>query len=117
MVIRKGVPQDVYPRLAAFIFRKPSPFEGFRAGHRVRGETEDQDYAPSPDRSVELDEDSDQMEHDTSLGIHNNDMAGFYRSSYKDITGATKTMINTQFESLDARRCFPLPELVETSKL
>mmetsp|Transcript_71782 Transcript_71782/g.181103 ORF Transcript_71782/g.181103 Transcript_71782/m.181103 type:complete len:897 (+) Transcript_71782:97-2787(+) len=40
-------------------------------------------------------------------GILNNQMAGFYRSSYKDIHGVTKTMASTQFESLDARRCFP----------
>lgn len=40
------------------------------------------------------------------VGCLNNQMAGFYRSSYKDITGATKIMASTQFESLDARRCF-----------
>jgi len=40
-------------------------------------------------------------------GILNNQMAGFYRSSYKDIHGTTKTMASTQFESIDARRCFP----------
>uniref|UniRef100_A0A7S2QD15 Aminopeptidase n=1 Tax=Zooxanthella nutricula TaxID=1333877 RepID=A0A7S2QD15_9DINO len=41
------------------------------------------------------------------VGVLNNQMAGFYRSSYKDIHGNTKTMASTQFESLDARRCFP----------
>jgi len=41
------------------------------------------------------------------VGILNNQMAGFYRSSYKDIHGVTKMMASTQFESLDARRCFP----------
>lgn len=40
-------------------------------------------------------------------GVHNNQMAGFYRSGYKDIDGTEKTMVSTQFESLDARRCFP----------
>merc|ERR1740117_2035734 len=40
-------------------------------------------------------------------GILNNQMAGFYRSSYKDINGVTKIMASTQFESLDARRAFP----------
>mmetsp|Transcript_26571 Transcript_26571/g.62089 ORF Transcript_26571/g.62089 Transcript_26571/m.62089 type:complete len:891 (+) Transcript_26571:103-2775(+) len=40
-------------------------------------------------------------------GILNNEMAGFYRSSYTDIKGVTKTMACTQFESIDARRCFP----------
>ena len=34
-------------------------------------------------------------------------MAGFYRSSYQTIAGETKYMASTQFESLDARRCFP----------
>ena len=43
----------------------------------------------------------------TYKGFLNNQMAGFYRSSYTDITGATKTMASTQFEALDARRCFP----------
>jgi len=40
-------------------------------------------------------------------GFLNNQMAGFYRSSYTDISGASKIMASTQFESLDARRCFP----------
>lgn len=40
-------------------------------------------------------------------GFLNNQMAGFYRSSYKDINGNTKIMASTQFESLDARRAFP----------
>ena len=43
----------------------------------------------------------------TFTGILNNEMAGFYRSSYTDVEGATKTMASTQFEALDARRCFP----------
>jgi puromycin-sensitive aminopeptidase len=40
-------------------------------------------------------------------GFLNNQMAGFYRSSYTDIHGNTKIMASTQFESLDARRAFP----------
>jgi len=41
------------------------------------------------------------------FGILNNQMAGFYRSGYKDINGVSKIMASTQFESLDARRAFP----------
>jgi len=41
------------------------------------------------------------------LGFLNNQMAGFYRSSYTDINGTKKTMASTQFEALDARRAFP----------
>ena len=37
-------------------------------------------------------------------GFLNNQMAGFYRSSYTDIHGTKKIMASTQFESLDARR-------------
>lgn len=40
-------------------------------------------------------------------GFLNNQMAGFYRSGYTDIAGQAKIMASTQFESLDARRCFP----------
>lgn len=40
-------------------------------------------------------------------GILNGDMAGFYRSTYTDSDGNKKTMANTQFESLDARRALP----------
>jgi len=40
-------------------------------------------------------------------GILNDQMAGFYRSKYKDSKGATKYMGVTQFEAIDARRCFP----------
>ena len=40
-------------------------------------------------------------------GILNADMAGFYRSTYTDINGDKKLMASTQFESIDARRCFP----------
>lgn len=41
------------------------------------------------------------------VGELNNQMAGFYRSSYTDIHGVSKMMASTQFESIDARRCFP----------
>jgi len=41
------------------------------------------------------------------VGSLNDQMAGFYRSSYKDIHGVSKIMASTQFESIDARRCFP----------
>jgi aminopeptidase N len=40
-------------------------------------------------------------------GFLNNQMAGFYRSSYTDITGKSQIMASTQFEALDARRAFP----------
>ena len=43
----------------------------------------------------------------TFTGCLNNEMAGFYRSGYKDINGNDKIMGSTQFESLDARRAFP----------
>ncbi|KAJ3359428.1 Aminopeptidase 2 mitochondrial [Allomyces javanicus] len=40
-------------------------------------------------------------------GIHNDKMAGFYRSSYADPDGTKKFMVVTQFEATDARRCLP----------
>eukprot|EP00397_Hematodinium_sp_SG-2012_P006175 GEMP01006203.1.p1 GENE.GEMP01006203.1~~GEMP01006203.1.p1 ORF type:complete len:870 (+),score=182.13 GEMP01006203.1:35-2644(+) len=40
-------------------------------------------------------------------GIHNDDMAGFYRSSYLTEGGNKKFLVTTQFESIDARRGFP----------
>ncbi|KAH7264907.1 peptidase family M1-domain-containing protein [Fusarium redolens] len=40
-------------------------------------------------------------------GTLNDDMAGFYRSSYKDENGNTKYLATTQFEATDARRAFP----------
>ncbi|KAI9303207.1 aminopeptidase [Cunninghamella echinulata] len=40
-------------------------------------------------------------------GILNDQMAGFYRSSYKDTDGSTRYIATTQFEATDARRAFP----------
>lgn len=40
-------------------------------------------------------------------GILNDDMAGFYRSSYKDKDGNDKYIATTQMEATDARRAFP----------
>ncbi|CAN0362558.1 unnamed protein product [Ascophyllum nodosum] len=34
-------------------------------------------------------------------------MAGFYRSGYTTVEGESRVMASTQFEALDARRCFP----------
>ena len=41
------------------------------------------------------------------IGTHNDQMAGFYRSGYNDVSGTRRMMVSTQFEALDARRCFP----------
>ncbi|ORZ06624.1 aminopeptidase [Absidia repens] len=43
----------------------------------------------------------------TFEGILNDQMTGFYRSSYKDDQGNTKYLATTQFEPTDARRAFP----------
>ena len=43
----------------------------------------------------------------TYSGILNDLMCGFYRSTYTDVKGEKKLMASTQFESIDARRCFP----------
>jgi len=40
-------------------------------------------------------------------GCLNDQMAGFYRSTYTNLAGEKKTMCSTQFEAIDARRCFP----------
>ncbi len=40
-------------------------------------------------------------------GKLNDQLRGFYRSSYKDHAGITQTMAATQFEATDARRAFP----------
>ena len=40
-------------------------------------------------------------------GTLNDKLRGFYRSTYKDASGATRTMAATQFEATDARRAFP----------
>mmetsp|Transcript_26049 Transcript_26049/g.42016 ORF Transcript_26049/g.42016 Transcript_26049/m.42016 type:complete len:900 (+) Transcript_26049:614-3313(+) len=41
------------------------------------------------------------------VGLHNDQMAGFYRSGYTNTKGNKSIMVSTQFEALDARRCFP----------
>ncbi|KAE8163654.1 peptidase family M1-domain-containing protein [Aspergillus tamarii] len=43
----------------------------------------------------------------TFTGILNDNMAGFYRSSYKTKDGETKYLASTQMEPTDARRAFP----------
>ncbi|MGH7333166.1 MAG: M1 family metallopeptidase [Candidatus Rokuibacteriota bacterium] len=43
----------------------------------------------------------------TFRGTLNDKLRGFYRSSYKDQTGTTRTLAATQFEATDARRAFP----------
>ncbi|KAJ3122893.1 Aminopeptidase 2 mitochondrial, partial [Physocladia obscura] len=40
-------------------------------------------------------------------GIHNDQLAGFYRSSYTDYAGEKRHLVITQFQSTDCRRCFP----------
>jgi puromycin-sensitive aminopeptidase len=40
-------------------------------------------------------------------GTLNDKLRGFYRSTYKDPAGATRTLAATQFEATDARRAFP----------
>lgn len=40
-------------------------------------------------------------------GTLNDQLRGFYRSTYKDQAGATQTLAATQFEATDARRAFP----------
>ncbi|WP_419944250.1 M1 family metallopeptidase [Candidatus Poriferisodalis sp.] len=40
-------------------------------------------------------------------GMLNDQLRGFYRSTFVDETGATRTVATTQFESTNARRAFP----------
>ena len=40
-------------------------------------------------------------------GTLNDKLRGFYRSTYKDAQGQTRTLAATQFEATDARRAFP----------
>jgi len=40
-------------------------------------------------------------------GILNDKLRGFYRSTYKDAAGVSRTLAATQFEATDARRAFP----------
>jgi puromycin-sensitive aminopeptidase len=43
----------------------------------------------------------------TFSGVLNDKLRGFYRSSYKNQAGETRTLAATQFEATDARRAFP----------
>jgi len=43
----------------------------------------------------------------TFTGILNDDLHGFYRSTYTTADGVSKTIATTQFEATDARRAFP----------
>ncbi len=43
----------------------------------------------------------------TFSGILNDKLRGFYRSTYKDQHGRSRTLAATQFEATDARRAFP----------
>ena len=43
----------------------------------------------------------------TFTGILNDQLHGFYLSTYQAIDGSTRRMATTQFEATDARRCFP----------
>ncbi len=40
-------------------------------------------------------------------GTLNDKLRGFYRSTYTGVDGEVQTIATTQFESVDARRCFP----------
>jgi puromycin-sensitive aminopeptidase len=40
-------------------------------------------------------------------GVLNDKLRGFYRSTYKDAQGRSRTLAATQFEATDARRAFP----------
>ncbi|KAI9352746.1 peptidase family M1-domain-containing protein [Obelidium mucronatum] len=40
-------------------------------------------------------------------GIHNDQMAGFYKSTYTDTDGNKRYLLCTQFEATDARQCIP----------
>ncbi|KAL3203643.1 hypothetical protein MRX96_041832 [Rhipicephalus microplus] len=41
------------------------------------------------------------------VGLLNDDLAGFYRSSYVDASGHKRWLATTQFQATDARRAFP----------
>jgi len=71
--------------------------------------------------SIDLDETTERLtlSSDTTLppgpatvaitfdGLLNDQLHGFYRSSYADAAGVEHTIATTQFQSTDARRCFP----------
>ena len=46
------------------------------------------------------------------LSLNHSDMSGFYKSNYSDADGNKKVMASTQFEALDARRCYSNTELI-----
>ncbi|ORY48209.1 hypothetical protein BCR33DRAFT_848237 [Rhizoclosmatium globosum] len=41
------------------------------------------------------------------VGVHNDAMTGFYRSSYDNVAGEKQLLVVTQFEATDARQAFP----------
>ncbi|KAJ3061432.1 hypothetical protein HDU99_005568, partial [Rhizoclosmatium hyalinum] len=41
------------------------------------------------------------------VGVHNDAMTGFYRSSYDNVAGGKQFLVVTQFEATDARQAFP----------
>ena len=45
--------------------------------------------------------------HLSFTGTLNDQLHGFYRSTYTDAEGLERTIATTQFQSTDARRCFP----------
>ncbi len=83
--------------------------------------TIEQVNGPSQTASIELDEPLQRCRltfpypvapgewrlHMTFQGTLNDKLRGFYRSTYKDHGGATRTLAATQFEATDARRAFP----------
>ena len=58
--------------------------------------------------------------HVTFSGILNDELHGFYRSTYKDLDGNEQVIATTQFEATDARRAFPCwdePDLKATFRV
>lgn len=49
----------------------------------------------------------DTVLHSSFIGIHNDEMAGFYRSGYINEKGEKEYMVVTQFEATDCRRALP----------
>ncbi|KAK3677564.1 Aminopeptidase 2 mitochondrial [Recurvomyces mirabilis] len=80
----------------------------------------DRTISSSPNISYDTDSQTTKVEFDQTIpagskaklfhkftGNLNDNMAGFYRSSYKDEKGSEKWMATTQMEATDARRAFP----------